>query len=369
MISLQRLSLHLLIACDDVFIDPLDLIEQLTSGMSQLHSLNFYARAENQIDQPNRCSFSHVAERHEKRKRYGQVWDSVVRKCMRTYHHVFTLPFRSTQLMYIGRDFPETRFQHVVNLWVTDVGQFDHDFFLRLARCFPVLQRLLVDEETSILWDEPDDFPAIRCDQVVQYPYLKTLHLFGAGLCCIEQFLNDNITRLPRLTQLTIMHNKLAFITDDFTRQETRRNCAHVIKLVTFAIIAGSKDYYDHFSSLWIGLICQDCNVENETTLFVAENQLSGVWFTCLFWSWCEQTEKRKKYIKYFTPCSHRSLAKVAPRVFLKRREFWKRYLLDSRNIMSYLSLFRIIHYSICIALYLPWHHRFSDWVSLCFRR
>ena len=250
MISLQRLTLHLLIAFDDAPTDPLDLIEQLTSDMSQLHSVKFYVRAENETDEADPRSFSHAAQRHDNRKIYGQVWNSVVYYCLKTYHHVFSLPFQYTELMYIGRDFPETRFQHVVNLWITDVGQFDHDLFLRLARCFPVLQRLFVAEEKNVFWDKPEEPPAIRCSQVVQFPYLKTLNLFSAGLGCIEQFLNENITRLPSLTELTIMYRKLAFITDHFTRQETRRNCAHVTKLRTAAIIVGSKDYYDHFPSL-----------------------------------------------------------------------------------------------------------------------
>ena len=249
MVALQRLTLHLLIACDDVFIDPLDLIEQLASDMSQLHSFNFNARAENQIAQPSRCSFRQEAAQHEKRKRYGQVWNSVVSNDSSTFHHAFTLPFQFTQLQFIGREFPETRFQYVAQLWVSDV-EFDHDFFLRVARCFPVLQNLLVTEAISVMRRTLDDFPTIRRDQVVQFLHLKTLQFCRASLPCVEQFLNENITHLPRLAELTVIYRHLTIVTHDFTRQETRRNCAHVTELVPGAILPASKAYYDYFPSL-----------------------------------------------------------------------------------------------------------------------
>ena len=60
--------------------------------------------------------------------------------------------------------------------------------------------------------------------------------------------------------------------------------------------------------------------------------------------------------IKYFTLCSHRSLAKVTLGACLKQREFWKWYLSDSRNLYyTYLCfVFFIIQYVllyICLAI------------------
>ena len=249
MIALQQLTLHLSIVCDEVFIDPLDLIEQLTGDMSQLHSLDFYACAENTIARPSRCSFSPEAKQHDKGKRCGQVCDAVGRSVSSTFRHAFTLPFQFTRLTHIGRQFPENRFQHVVDLWIDDV-EFDHELLLRVARCFPALQGLLVREHLSVVRCTLADPQTIRHQQIAQFPHLKTLHVLMAGVQCIEQFLNENITHLPQLAKLTVMDHHLRIVTHDFTRQDTRRNCARVTELESCGSTAASKDYHDYFPSL-----------------------------------------------------------------------------------------------------------------------
>ena len=250
MVSLQRLSLGLNITCPDVT-DPLDLVEQLTSGLRQLHSFNLFVVVTNRNAQLSRHLRSDDEQRQEKLKRYGQVCDLVNRSGESAVQHFFTLPAEFTSMMQLGRDFPETRFRHVVLLWVSNEGPFDHGFFVRVARCFPVLRLFHVEEGYAELEHPADFHRPTHPDQVIEFPLVDSLHLYTATRHGIEQMLNENLTRLPRLARLTIISKDLSTVTQNFTRQETRRNCARVTELITYQVTVGTEDYHEHFPSLY----------------------------------------------------------------------------------------------------------------------
>ena len=68
------------------------------------------------------------------------------------------------------------------------------------------------------------------------------------GTYYVEQFLNETKTHLPCLTELNLSkYEDLRIVTNDFTRKETRRNCANVRRLITGYEIVGSKDYHAYF--------------------------------------------------------------------------------------------------------------------------
>jgi hypothetical protein len=63
----------------------------------------------------------------------------------------------------------------------------------------------------------------------------------------VEHFLNEKKTHffLPRLTKLKVDYDDLKMLTKNFTRDETRRNCAEVKRL-----IAQDLKVYLYFLSL-----------------------------------------------------------------------------------------------------------------------
>ena len=65
-----------------------------------------------------------------------------------------------------------------------------------------------------------------------------------------EHFLNETKTHLPRLTELKIEYNLLETVTKNFTRDQTRMNCAHVKRLYLEEVIVHPKDFYSYFPSL-----------------------------------------------------------------------------------------------------------------------
>ena len=88
-------------------------------------------------------------------------------------------------------------FTHVTRLGMYDTVTFEHEFFLRIAHCFPRLERLSV-----INWG-PQLNKSNHSNQLCSnatYPHLISLNLTSGHMDDVEQFLNGTKTHLPRLT-------------------------------------------------------------------------------------------------------------------------------------------------------------------------
>jgi len=55
-------------------------------------------------------------------------------------YHVFTLPFQFVTSRSIGNEFPSMKCDCVTELRVEDVIPFQHKFFVRISKCFPMLK-------------------------------------------------------------------------------------------------------------------------------------------------------------------------------------------------------------------------------------
>jgi hypothetical protein len=66
----------------------------------------------------------------------------------------------------------------------------------------------------------------------------------------VEHFLNETKTHLPRLTELKVDYDDLKTVTRKFTRDEMRRNCANVQRLILWNLIVYRKVVYRYFPLL-----------------------------------------------------------------------------------------------------------------------
>ena len=251
MTSLEKLTLFLSIDCQRVFIDPKSLIDTFSTCSPRLHSFSFYLSTRNKKDDLSHYSFNYRTQPMLINGRCQEVLHMISTSPIAEIYQMFTLPFEFNKLYSISRPFPNIVFEHVVELWMCNVVPLDHDFLLRIAQAFPLLTRLFVDDLFSVLHpiDMPDNNPS---DKTAEYPHLTFLDIFRANTVTVEQFLNEKTTRMPRLAYLSVLYDLLNIVTQDFTREETRRNCANVAKLVTYRVMVGSEDYYNYFPSLWI---------------------------------------------------------------------------------------------------------------------
>jgi hypothetical protein len=161
--------------------------------------------------------------------------------------HVYSLPFQMERICHITHSFPGAMFINVRVLRMKDYDHpFEHTFFAQISRSFPLLSRLMVanikeqrekDEEKS---------------SIIEFSHLVKLAYGGVHIDCVEQFLSDSNTRLPCLNKIYIPYEHLVNVTENFTRNITRSNCAK-LKHISFGrkmAMVYSKDYHLYFPLL-----------------------------------------------------------------------------------------------------------------------
>src|SRR5205807_1020525 len=139
-------------------------------------------------------------------------------------YHVFSLPFLFNHIEYIGNRFTNTIFKNVTRLCIHDRIPFEHEFFVRLTRCFLLLKSLVIinfkAQSKDSAKSEHDNTNGLF--EVVQYSHLTLLDFDNSHIDYVEQMLNESKIRLPCLTELCIDYHQLKTITNNFTRDATR---------------------------------------------------------------------------------------------------------------------------------------------------
>ncbi|CAF4439699.1 unnamed protein product, partial [Rotaria magnacalcarata] len=250
MLYLEKLTLYLRIACESVFIDPIRLINEFSTYSPRLHSFKFYLSTEHNINDLVCYLSNNDIKQNYMNIGYQEVSNIVCFAVDRATYHIFTLPFEFMWLLSIGTIFPNIVFNNVIELSVHDVVPFEHKFFLRIAKAFPLLRNFYVSDLSSLSYNAKKSSDNILSYQIVEYPYLTLLDIARTNTTYVEQFLNETKTHLPSLAELRVGYDDLRIITEDFTREVTRRNCINVTRLITRRQIVGSKDFYIYFPLL-----------------------------------------------------------------------------------------------------------------------
>jgi hypothetical protein len=201
---------------------------------------------------------------------YEQV-ACIVQYMMRNYAicHAFSFPFAFDCLHMLGKNFPNIIFNNVTLLMVFDYTPFDYEFFVRIARSFPLLRSFQVknllstrdqfDFDSDQFDSDSDQFESdsnqSECDSnqsytIVEYPHLRTLNVSCAHIDYIDQLLDESKTRLPQLTELEIDYENLRTVTKNFTRDATRLTCSKVKKLDVYDTMAYPEELYRYFPLL-----------------------------------------------------------------------------------------------------------------------
>ncbi|CAF4240045.1 unnamed protein product [Rotaria sordida] len=165
---------------------------------------------------------------------------------------IFSLPFAFDYLEHLGNAFPNIVFTYVTYLLVEDDDPFKHEFFIRIARSFPLLKSLRIfNIESPVLCDLMTfESGNSESHSIVEYPHLTSLDVRYGHRDYVEQFLNDTKTYAPCLTELGVVDIHLKTVTKNFTRDETRHNCVKIKRLFTLGSLDHSRDFCLYFPSL-----------------------------------------------------------------------------------------------------------------------
>ncbi|CAF2179596.1 unnamed protein product [Rotaria magnacalcarata] len=218
----------------------------------QLHSLTFYVSSYIDIrDLSHDLSREHI---QQTLINIGQQNAATIVNYLSMYTaecSIFSLPFAFDYLPCLGNIFPNIVFNYVTYLLVEDNDGFKHEFFVRIARSFPLLKYLRIfNIESQVLADMKLSSDHSQSYSMIEYPHLTSLDVSHGHQDYLEQFLNETKAYVPCLTELKALYPNLKIVTNNFTREETRRNCAKVKQLIFFEQLDNVQDYYHYFPSL-----------------------------------------------------------------------------------------------------------------------
>ena len=251
MLNLEELTLKILNNKRASFIDGAQINDGILVHMPRLRQFTFHISTETRLEH-----LVHYYSKEDIQQTFTNIGYEQV-DCVLSYYyilgvcHVFSLPFMFDTLYDIGNTFPPFIFPCVTKLSVHDIVPFEHEFFVRIARFFPLLKDLRFSNSDfySHMLNKSNPNDNELC-VIVEYPHLVSLSLLSCRTYYIEQFLNETKTRLPCLTKLRVDYRQLTIVTEDFTRDSTRLNCTKVKELILEQPLVHSKDFYDYFPLL-----------------------------------------------------------------------------------------------------------------------
>ncbi|CAF3025040.1 unnamed protein product [Rotaria sp. Silwood2] len=217
--------------------------------LSQLHSFAFYISTYIDIRDLSREDIQQTLIN------IGQQDATSIVSYISTYTvacSIFSLPFAFDYLVDLGNIFSNIVFSYVTYLVVQDNDAFRYEFFVRIARSFPLLKYLRIfNIESQLL----ADLLTLSTDHsqsysMVEYSYLTSLDVAYSHKDYLEQFLNETKAYVPCLTELRVCHRYLKIVTENFTREATRCNCAKVNQLIIIQLLDNSEDHSHYFPSL-----------------------------------------------------------------------------------------------------------------------
>jgi hypothetical protein len=252
MSCLEKLTLYLRIRNHDTFIDGTHLYNDILIYMPRLYSFTFYISTINNLDGFVRYVSDEEVQRTFTNIGYQQV--ACIVNYFRTFKaicHTFSLPFTFDRIEKIANKFPSIIFNKVTYLKVYDVVPFKHEFFHRIVRAFPSLKNFCIMNYMP----QPQVANNIQCDDhelysVIEYSHLTSLDIKCVNTDYIEQFLLETKAYVPCLTELKINYDQLQTVTENFTRETTRRNCTKVKRLIVEDTIVFPNEVGVYFPSL-----------------------------------------------------------------------------------------------------------------------
>ncbi|CAF4498219.1 unnamed protein product, partial [Rotaria magnacalcarata] len=228
MIFLEELTLRLNVCDRLTFIDAAQLNNEVLIHLPRLQTLTFnivtFIKAFNGT---SRTPINNIQHTFYNGKNHQLVYYVDFYSRGKAQSHIYSIPYVLNDLLNISRNFPGGLFSCVRDISLMDIEfPFEHDFFLKISRCFPLLTHLFVFNIVPQQHKRTSQLNATdQISSIVEFPHLTNLRISSRCIDYMEQFLIDTNTRLPHLVELNSHHEHLVIVTDYFTRDATRRNC------------------------------------------------------------------------------------------------------------------------------------------------
>ena len=163
--------------------------------------------------------------------------------------HVYSLPFVFKTCTRLSRSFPGGTFNRVRVLWVSGCKPLQNGFFKKILDSFPHLEQLFTSQFAPLSDKQNSNINTLP---IILVPRLKYLDIHGCHMDYVEQLLSDAASSLPSLGELHVDYTSLSTVTNDFTNDLARLNCAKVRILGVNECIVPSENCVLYFPSLEI---------------------------------------------------------------------------------------------------------------------
>ncbi|CAF2395648.1 unnamed protein product [Rotaria sp. Silwood2] len=158
--------------------------------------------------------------------------------------HVYSIPYPFNDFLFMSSCFQGGKFDKVRLLSMFDERPFEHKLFKIISQDFPFLQLLIIYNL------EPQENDQHDSSTLITFNHLLRLNLNKAHKDYVIQFLSDRNTHLSCLMHLIIKYQTLATVTNNFTNDATRLNCAKVKILKTHDLFVRPQNFHSYFPSL-----------------------------------------------------------------------------------------------------------------------
>lgn len=254
MVNLEKLTLCFRARQQNSFIDGTYLTNEISSHMLYLHEFTFDI-----VTEETRINAHPLPRTNDIRRTFienGYHADCYVEYCKYRIGrcHIYSLPFTMDRIQSITSRFSSGIFVNVRILRIFDIAySFEHSFFVRISRSFPLLHQLSISNEIERL-EKPLSTTKKSKDisSVIEFKHLTNLLLESVHIDYVEQFLSCLNTQVPKLNALWINYEQLVTVTKNFTKDDIRLNCAKIQQLFFWDGIprAHTRNFYLYFPSL-----------------------------------------------------------------------------------------------------------------------
>ncbi|CAF4226427.1 unnamed protein product [Rotaria magnacalcarata] len=224
MSNLEELSLYF-DSLNAEIIDGYNLEKNILDYMTELKKFKFNIRSitpfENQVNLPSNNDIQNTFKNFKNSKIISYI-DGFPQ--LNQFHcHIYSYPYSLTHYNYITNTFRGGLFKHVCKISLVDERPFEHEFFLQIAKSFPFVRELRIHNR------EPQNNDKQQCS-IIEYPHLTKLVLIQnhSHENYLEQFLNSSKMYLSNNIYLIVDYDCLQRVTDNFTSDTTRMNCAKI---------------------------------------------------------------------------------------------------------------------------------------------
>jgi hypothetical protein len=158
--------------------------------------------------------------------------------------HIYSLPYLFRDFLFMSSCFQGGKFDKVRILSMIDRRPFERKLFQIVSQDFPFLQKL------TVVNYEPPSSEQHHSSTLITFNHLFKLNLIHVHKDYVTQFLDDRNTRVPCLTDLLIEYETLATVTNYFTNDATRLNCAQIKSLIIYDLFVRPQNFDSYFPSL-----------------------------------------------------------------------------------------------------------------------